>query len=118
MKKDRMTYADAGVDVELGNEASKVLYNAAKLTWDNRKGLGEVIEINPDFAKPLIEQEEESMIDMAQGQLYKQIQKGEGWSIKYLLATKGKKRGFTEKQEVELSGEVDNNVTINIIQPK
>lgn len=37
-------YGRSGVNIELGDDASKVLYNAAKLTWDNRKGkLGEVV---------------------------------------------------------------------------
>jgi len=45
------TYADSGVNIELGNDASKVLYEAAKLTWKNRKGrLGEVVEIFEDFS--------------------------------------------------------------------
>jgi phosphoribosylformylglycinamidine cyclo-ligase len=47
----RTTYADAGVNIELGDDASKVLYEAAKLTWQNRKGkLGEVVEIFKDFS--------------------------------------------------------------------
>lgn len=45
------TYADSGVNIELGNDASKILYEAAKLTWKNRKGrLGEVVEIFEDFS--------------------------------------------------------------------
>ena len=32
------TYADAGVHLELGDDASKVLYEAAKQTWENRRG--------------------------------------------------------------------------------
>jgi hypothetical protein len=45
------TYADSGVNVELGDDASRVLYNAAKLTWENRKRqFGEVIEFFPDFS--------------------------------------------------------------------
>ncbi len=45
------TYVGAGVNIELGDDASKVLYEAAKLTWNNRKGnLGEVIEIFEDFS--------------------------------------------------------------------
>lgn len=48
---NRTTYADAGVNIELGDDASKVLYEAAKLTWQNRKGkLGEVVEIFKDFS--------------------------------------------------------------------
>ena len=33
-----ITYKDAGVDLGLGDEASEILYNAAKLTWKNREG--------------------------------------------------------------------------------
>ncbi len=45
------TYADAGVNIDLGDDASKVLYNAAKETWENRKGrFGEVVELFSDFS--------------------------------------------------------------------
>ncbi len=44
------TYADAGVNIKLGDDASQVLYEAAKLTWKNRKGkLGEIIVPFDDF---------------------------------------------------------------------
>lgn len=50
MKKE-ITYADSGVDIELGDDVSKILYNAAKETWINRKGkLGEVIVPFDDFS--------------------------------------------------------------------
>ncbi|MEK6939440.1 MAG: AIR synthase-related protein [Nanoarchaeota archaeon] len=46
-----LDYKSSGVDIELGDDASKVLYEAAKLTWKNRKGrLGEVVEIFEDFS--------------------------------------------------------------------
>lgn len=46
-----VSYRDSGVDVELGNDVSKILYNAAKLTWENRKGkLGEVVVPFDDFS--------------------------------------------------------------------
>ncbi len=45
------TYADSGVNIELGDDVSKILYNAAKQTWQNRKGqLGEVIIPFDDFS--------------------------------------------------------------------
>lgn len=48
---EKTTYADAGVNIELGDDASKVLYEAAKLTWENRRGkLGEVVELFEDFS--------------------------------------------------------------------
>lgn len=44
-------YKDAGVDIELGDDVSKILYNAAKQTWHNRKGiLGDVIVPFDDFS--------------------------------------------------------------------
>src|SRR3989344_1436702 len=47
----QITYADSGVNIELGDDASQVLYEAAKLTWNNRKGrLGEIIVPFDDFS--------------------------------------------------------------------
>ncbi len=46
-----ITYSEAGVDIELGDAASEILYNAAKETWSNRKGqIGEVICPFDDFS--------------------------------------------------------------------
>jgi phosphoribosylformylglycinamidine cyclo-ligase len=44
------TYEDSGVNIELGDDVSKMLYNAAKETWKNREGkLGELIVPFDDF---------------------------------------------------------------------
>ena len=44
-------YALAGVDVDVEAEASRIMYEASKLTFDNRKGLvGEIITPFDDFA--------------------------------------------------------------------
>jgi len=46
-----VTYSESGVDVELGNDVSKILYNAAKATWKNRQGkLGEIVVPFDDFS--------------------------------------------------------------------
>ena len=46
-----VTYAEAGVNLELGDDISKIFYNAAKQTWNNRKGkLGELIVPFDDFS--------------------------------------------------------------------
>lgn len=48
---NNLDYKSSGVNIKLGDYASKVLYEAAKLTWDNRKGkLGEVVELSSDFS--------------------------------------------------------------------
>ncbi len=45
-----ITYKDSGVDIHLGDEASRILYEAARKTWSNRSGrLGEVITPFDDF---------------------------------------------------------------------
>ena len=46
-----ITYADSGVNIKLGDDASIILYNASKATWKNREGiLGEVIVPFDDFS--------------------------------------------------------------------
>lgn len=46
-----MDYSKAGVNLELGDEASKIFYNAAKETFANRSGnIGEVIVPFDDFS--------------------------------------------------------------------
>lgn len=43
-------YSDSGVHVDLGDSASEVLYNAAKITWENRSGrIGQVMVPYDDF---------------------------------------------------------------------
>lgn len=50
-KMIKTNYADAGVNIELGDDVSKILYNAAKQTWKNREGkLGELIVPFDDFS--------------------------------------------------------------------
>ena len=51
MVKKGINYADSGVNIELGDDVSKVLYNASKETWKNREGrLGELIVPFDDFS--------------------------------------------------------------------
>ncbi len=56
--------------------------------------------------------ETESVTDMAETALIKSISGQEAWAVKYYLSTKGKHRGYVEKQEVEHSGEVRTPVTL------
>ncbi len=50
MRKE-ISYQDSGVNIELGDRVSKILYNAARETWKNREGrLGELIVPVDDFS--------------------------------------------------------------------
>jgi len=45
------TYAEAGVNLDLGDAASRLLYGAAKHTWEQRRGrFGEIIIPHDDFS--------------------------------------------------------------------
>jgi len=37
---------------------------------------------------------------MAETELYRAIRDGKDWAVKYILSTKGKSRGYVERQEV------------------
>lgn len=45
-----MDYKQAGVDIELGDDASKIMYEAARKSWGNRKGIGEIFSPNKNFS--------------------------------------------------------------------
>ena len=44
--------------------------------------------------------EEETILDMAESKLYEAIQKDDIQAAKWILATKGKRRGFSERHEI------------------
>ena len=50
---------------------------------------------------------EESLLDLAENRLLEKIDKSDITAIIFFLKTKGKKRGYIEKQEVELIKPID-----------
>ena len=44
------------------------------------------------------------LVDKAERNLLTAIDEGEAWATKYVLSTKGKSRGYTEKTEIEHTG--------------
>jgi transposase-like protein len=47
-----------------------------------------------------LEDETEKILDMAESKLYQSINEGNTQDAKWLLSTKGKRRGFTERTEI------------------
>lgn len=56
--------------------------------------------------KKAVDEMEEVAIDFAESALHKQIKSGIPVSTIFYLKTRGKKRGYIERQEIEHSGEV------------
>ena len=56
--------------------------------------------------KQAVDDAKESMTDFAEGRLFEKIDKGDTASIIFYLKTKGKSRGYIEKQEIEHSGNI------------
>jgi len=54
--------------------------------------------------------EREGILDMAEATILTAIKQGDTGSAKWLLSTIGRKRGFTEKQEIEISGGISVNL--------
>lgn len=68
------------------------------------------IEKDEDFKKHC-ENIDEYIIDTVENCLLDQIKEGNSTSTIFYLKTKGKKRGYIEKQEIEHSGTIEQKVT-------
>jgi len=62
--------------------------------------------------KQAYDDECEGVLDLAEVKLIEQVKNGEQWAVKYMLSTKGKNRGFTERTEI--SGADGKDITINV----
>jgi hypothetical protein len=63
---------------------------------DEDSGYAEQVEAIKDIA-----------LDFAESQLHKRMQNGSDTAIIFYLKTQGKKRGYIEKTELELSGKIE-----------
>ena len=60
-----------------------------------------------ESTKQALNDEDETILDVAETQLINQVRAGEQSMIKFLLKTKGRKRGYVEERKVEHSGNVN-----------
>ena len=71
----------------------------------------EYYKTDPDF-KAAVDSIEDVAIDFAESQLHKQIKDGNPTSTIFFLKTRGKRRGYIEKEQVEHSG----GITVRVVQ--
>ena len=67
------------------------------------------IEKRPEL-KDLIQDERESMLDDAESELYKQAKRGNTTALIFMLKTRGKERGYVERQEI--TGKDGNSIVV------
>lgn len=66
-------------------------------------GLDNVFKVNPLLLE-VFNDEKEKMVDEAEAALYDHIRQGKLDAVKFVLTTKGKGRGYVERQEVQHTG--------------
>ena len=89
-----------------------VLKPACEMSGMCRKTIWEWRKKYPEFDAACHECEEVA-VDFVEAKLYKLIDKGAEASTIFYLKTKGKHRGYVEKQEIDMSAEVKG-VTVNV----
>ena len=57
-----------------------------------------------------VENLQDITLDFAESQLHKQIKEGNTTATIFLLKTRGKKRGYIERSELQIGGEVESKV--------
>jgi hypothetical protein len=77
-----------------------VVTTACKQVGVSRRSHYKWLEMDPEYKKA-VEDLENVALDFAESQLHKQIQDGNTSATIFLLKTKGKKRGYVERQEIQ-----------------
>jgi len=58
----------------------------------------------------------EKRFDMTESKLFQAIANGEPWAVMFFLRYKGRKRGYMEKAQVDVKGEMKNKTEIDLSQ--
>ncbi len=92
-----------------------ILSQIAKNMDVNRKSVWMYLSKHPELL-PSIEQEREAILDTIEVSMIKKAVVEEDFKAQsFYLKTIGKHRGFTEKNETELTGTIDNKITFEIV---
>ena len=83
----------------------------------SRSAYNNWIKSDDEFRRKLAEIEpEEIMLDFGEHKLMERIAKGDTLATMFLLKTKGKRRGYIERQEVAHEGDVVKHITVNVLK--
>lgn len=86
-----------------------VVTTACKTVGIERKTHYNWMNNDPEYKKA-VEDLQDITLDFAESQLHKQIKDGNTTATIFLLKTKGKKRGYIERSEIKVDGEVESKI--------
>jgi hypothetical protein len=86
-----------------------VVTTACKTVGIDRKTHYNWMNDDPEYKK-MVDDLQDITLDFAESQLHKQIKQGNTTATIFLLKTKGKKRGYIERSEVKIDGEVESKI--------
>lgn len=90
-----------------------VVTTACKAAGVGRTIFYEWLKVDKEF-KEQVEEISNVALDFAESQLHKQIGSGNSSATIFYLKTKGKKRGYIERSELDLSSEDPIKINVNI----
>jgi len=90
-----------------------VVTTAAKMVGIERTTHYKWMESDNDY-KEKVQDLQDVVLDFAESALHKMVENHNPAATLFLLKTKGKKRGYIERQEIEHSSDVETDITFEI----
>ena len=78
-----------------------LIASAARLLGCTRQTIYDAIGRHPDI-NTVVSGERELLLDTCERKLHEAIDRGEAWAVKFYLLTQGQKRGYVERQRVDI----------------
>ena len=91
-----------------------IVTTACKTAGVGRTQYYQWLKDDPKFAEA-VKEVENMALDFAESQLHQQMSNGSTAATIFYLKTKGKKRGYIEKQQLEHSGSIEPITGVNIV---
>jgi len=86
-----------------------VVTTACKIVDCNRSTFYKYYNNDKEF-RAAVDELQNMTLDFVESQLHKQIKDGNTTATIFYLKTKGKKRGFVERQEIQMDGSIESKV--------
>ena len=91
------------IAVELAQNDGNVAAVARRFSVSRQAILKRINKSEP--LQQILEDAREGMLDEGEASLYRAVKQGEAWAVCFFLKTQGKRRGYTEKNEIAVLAE-------------